>query len=359
MPAAVRADLVYVEKNLVSNVQGLAPNFDPNLKNPWGMSFSPTSPIWVSNQVTGNATLYNASGVPQALVVTIPPAGGNGNPTGQVFNSTASDFVIPGSTKSTFIFDTLNGTIAAWNGAAGTTAVLVASVPGAAYTGLALGNNGTGNFLYAANEGQGRIDVFNTSFASTTLAGNFTDPNLPSGFTPYNIQNIGGKLYVMYENETTGGGVVNVFDTNGNFLQRLSSNGAGGPLSSPWGIALAPAGFGKFGGDLLVGNEEDGKINAFNPTTGSFEGSMQILDKNGNPFDIGFGLWALNFGIGGSNGDPNTLFFTAGINGETGGLLGAITAVPEPSMFALLAVGAVPAGILLHVRRRVRARARA
>jgi uncharacterized protein (TIGR03118 family) len=352
-PAAVRADLIYVEKNLVSSVQGMAPNFDPNLQNPWGVSFSATSPFWVSNQITGNSTLYNASGVPQSLVVTIP----GGNPTGQVFNSTASDFALPVGGKAAFIFATLDGTIAGWNGGSGTTAQIAATENGASYTGLALANNGTGNFLYAANDGQGKIDVFNSTFHLTTLAGSFTDPNLPTGYTPYNIQNLGGKLYVAYENSNGDGGAVDVFDTNGNFLQRISSNAAGGPLSHPWGMALAPAGFGKFGGDLLVGNEGTGAIDAFNPTTGHFDGAMQIFDANGNPFNIGFGLWALNFGIGGSNGNPNTLYFAAGINNETGGLLGAIAAIPEPSTFALLVVGAIPAGIVVHLRRRARSRA--
>lgn len=332
---------IYQEKNLVSNVPGLAPNVDPNLQNPWGVSFSPTSPFWVSNQITGNATLYNSSGTPQALVVTIPPSGGGGNPTGQVFNSTASDFQIGGS-KAIFIFATLNGTITGWTGGAGNTNAAVAQiVDGASYTGLTLGNNGTGNFLYAANDGQGKIDVFDHTFAlDASFAGKFTDPTLPAGFTPYNIRNIGGTVYVTYESNA-GGGVVDAFDLNGNFLRRIFANDASGPLSHPWGVALAPAGFGQFGNSLLVGNEGDGMINAFDPASGNLLGHIQMVDAQGNPFTVGFGLWTLTFGNAGANGNPNTLFFVAGINNETGGLLGSITApaMPEPASAFLLLTG--------------------
>jgi uncharacterized protein (TIGR03118 family) len=339
-PASALADF-FLESNLVSNVPGLAPNFDANLQNPWGVSFGPTSPFWVSNQVTGNATLYNSAGVPQSLVVTIPPTGGGGNPTGQVFNSTAADFAIGGA-KPIFIFSSLNGTISGWTGGPGNVTATVAQiVPGASYTGLTLGNNGVGNFLYAANDGQARIDVFDTNYAlAPAFAGKFTDPTLPSGFTPYNIQRLGSTIFVTYENEASGGGVVNAFDLNGNFLRRISANGAGGPLDGPWGLALAPAGFGPFGGALLVGNEGDGQINAFDPVNGGLLGHLQLFGHNGQPFDIGHGLWALAFGNAGANGNPNTLFFTAGINDETGGLFGEIqVAAPEPSAATLLLLG--------------------
>jgi uncharacterized protein (TIGR03118 family) len=338
--AAARGDF-YQEKNLVSSVNGLAPHFDPDLQNPWGVSFGNGSPFWVSNQVTGNVTLYNTAGAKQGLVVTIPPGTPGGNPTGQVFNSTASDFVLPVGGKSVFIFDTLNGTIAGWNGASGTTAQIAQTVPGASYTGLALGNNGAGNFLYADNDGQSRIDAFNSAFQLTALGGTFTDPTLPPGFTPYNIRNLGGKLYVSYESNA-GGGVVDAFDLNGNFLQRVTANGPGGPLSHPWGLALAPAGFGQFANALLVGNEGDGQINAFDPSNGNFLGTMSLLDTNGNPVSIGFGLWTLTFGGSNNDGDPNTLFFTAGINNETGGLFGSILPLsPEPSAVVLFGLGAI------------------
>jgi len=346
--APARGDF-FQETNLASSVKGMAPNFDPDLKNPWGVSHSPTSPFWVSNQVTGNSTLYNASGTKQGLTVTIP----NGNPTGQVFNSTTSDFQVGGS-KAIFIFSTLNGTITAWTGGPGNTSAVVAqSITGASYTGLTLGNNGSANFLYAANDGQGRIDVFDTGFSlASAFAGKFVDPKLPSGFSPYNIQNLGGTLFVAYENENAGGGVVAAFDQNGNFLREVTANGSGGPLNGPWGLALAPRGFGKFGGDLLVGNEGDGLINAFDPLTGQFKGQLDMVDKNGNPFNIGFGLWTLTFGNSGSNGNPNTLFFVAGINDETGGLFGKIQNVPEPGSAALVLLG----GLAVLGTRRLRRR---
>jgi uncharacterized protein (TIGR03118 family) len=335
----VRADL-YRESNLVSDVQGLAPNFDASLQNPWGVSFGGGSPFWVSNQITGNTTLYNKSGVPQSLIVPIV----GGNPTGQVNNGT-TDFGINGA-HPIFIFSTLNGTINGWTG--GATAVVATTVAGAAYTGLDLANNGAGNFLYAANDGQGRIDVFNASYALVSLAGNFKDPNLTADFTPYNIRNINGTVYVAFESTANDGGAVAAFDLNGNFLREISRNGTGGHLAHPWGLAIAPSTFGSFANDLLVGNEGNGQINAFNPNNGTFVGSIQLIDKNGNPANInpastpgniGFGLWTLTFGNAGNNGDPNTLYFTAGINNEAGGLFGSISAVPEPGPFVLSTLG--------------------
>jgi uncharacterized protein (TIGR03118 family) len=326
------ADAAFIQTNLVSDIPGLAAHTDPNLKNPWGISKSPTSPFWVSNQVTGNVTLYNSAGQPQALVVTVP---GPGGPTGQVFNPT-SDFALTTGGKAFFLFANLNGSISGWNPTQGTLAPVAASTPGAVYTGLALGNNGTANFLYAANAAGNKIDVFNGSFAPTSLAGSFTDPTLPAGFTVYNIQEVGGVLLVTYENEVSGGGVVNAFDMNGNFLRRVSANADGGPLDSPWGMTLAPSTFGPFGGSLLVGNEDDGHISAFDFTTGAFLG--QLLDTSGNPL-ANTGLWGLMFGNGGNGGDPSKLYFAAGINDEVNGLFGSIAAVPEPNVLALLAIG--------------------
>jgi uncharacterized protein (TIGR03118 family) len=345
--ATARADF-FAQTNLASDVPGLAAHTDPNLKNPWGISQSATSPFWVSNQVSGNSTLYNTSGTPQALVVTIPNAGAppSTGPTGQVFNTT-SDFLLGNGQKALFMFANLDGSISGWNGGLGTNAQLaVTTTDASSFTGLALANTGSASFLYAANDGLGRIDAFNGTFGKATLAGNFTDPNLPAGFTPYNIQNINGTLYVTYENQQTGGGVVNAFDLNGNFLHRVAANGAAGPLMSPWGLAIAPAGFGTLGGDLLVGNETDGHISIFNPTTGTFLG--QISDVNGNPI-TNTGLWGLTFGNGGNGGDPHTLYFNAGINGEVDGLFGALTAVPEPGSVVLLGVGGL---LVLAARRR-------
>ena len=334
-PAAARAG--YVQTNLVSDVPGLANHLDANLKNPWGMSYGPTGPFWVSNQVTGNSTLYDGGGSPRSLIVTIPnnSASPPRGPTGQVFNNT-TDFALSTGGKALFLFANLDGSISGWNGAQGTTAQ-ISVVPSAPtiYTGLALGNNGAGNFLYAADVRNGRIDAFNGTFVKTSLAGSFTDAALPSGFVPYNVQNIGGTLFVTYENRALGGGVVDAFDLSGNFLRRIAANGALGTLQSPWGLAIAPAGFGTFAGKLLVGNKDDGHISAFDPLTGAFAG--QILDGQGKPI-ANTGLWGLMFGNGGSGGDPNNLYFAAGINGETNGLFGEIT-VPEPGSMTLAGLG--------------------
>lgn len=331
MPCLAQAGTGYVQANLVSDGAVPAATIDPNLKNPWGISLSSSSPFWVSDNAAGVATLYNGAGTPVSLVVTVP-----GGPTGQVNNGT-SDFVLNDNAKANFIFATLGGTIAGWNGGEGTTAQTVATVAGAVFTGLAIGNNGTGNFLYAANNAGG-INVFNNTFGAATVSGNFTDPNLPAGFTPYNIQNINGTLYVTYIGAA--GGVVDAYDLNGNFLRRIATNG---PLNEPWGLALAPSTFGTLGGDLLVGNLADGRISAFNPNvTNDFLGQLTLA--NGSLFSEP-GLWGLTFGNGGSGGDPNTLYFAAGINGQADGLFGAI-GIPEPSsgVLGLIAAGVLAAG---------------
>ena len=324
----------FAQKNLVSDIAnppGGAPVVvDTNLKNPWGMSFGPTTPFWVSDQRTGVTTLYtsNADGSTAAkvpLTVTIPPAAGRtvGSPTGQVFNGTA-DFTISGG-PARFIFADIDGTIAAWNGSQGTQAVTVATTTGAVYTGLAIGNNQAGNFLFAANNKAGRIDVFDKSFHPATLAGNFEDPDLPAGatpFKPFNVQDIGGTLYVAYDKVTPTDrehdGIVDAFDTNGNFLRRVVTGG----VNAPWGLALAPDNFGPFSNDLLVGNFGlgDGKINAYDPNTGQF--LCNLTDANGNPLAFER-LWAIAFGNG-ATGGSNVLFFNAGINAEQDGLFGSI-----------------------------------
>jgi uncharacterized protein (TIGR03118 family) len=356
-PTAAKAD-AFTQTNLVSDIQGLAPNFDPNLKNPWGVSFSPGSsgsPFWVSDQVSGKATLYNSTGTPLALVVNIPVQSGNPptGPTGQVFNTTG-DFKLLNGTKASFIFANLEGTISAWNG--GTNAeIKVLPTVSTTYTGLALASVGGSSFLFAADSRNGKVDVFDGTFTKTSLAGSFTDPNLPSGFTPYNVQVIGNTVYVTYENRASGGGVVNAFHLDGTFDHRIAANANGGILDSPWGLAIAPAGFGSLGGDLLVGNEENGHISAFNTTTGAF--IEQLTDSKGNPI-VNTGLWALNFGNGGNGGNPNTLYFAAGINGEKDGLFGAITAVPEPGPLALAGVGGFLAAALGLRKAKAKARQR-
>ena len=343
--APARADVAYLQTNLRSSVAGLDPSgvADPSLKNPWGISNLPGSPFWVSDQATGLATLYDGQGVKQALTVTIQ----GGSPTGQVANTTASDFSLPVGGKALFIFATLGGSIEGWNGGSGTTAQVVATTPNSAYTGLTLANNGAANFLYAANARANSVDVFNSSFQLTTLSGNFVDPNVPAGLTPYGIQNIGSSIFVTYDQRGVAAGVVAQFDLNGNFIREIGSSAAGVPLNEPWGVALAPSGFGPFGGDLLVGDKGDGRILAFNPNSGAFLGFL--LGTNGNPI-ANSGLWGLTFGNGASNSDPNTLYFVAGINGETDGLFGTIRAVPEPSSMALLGLGSV--GLAVWHRRR-------
>jgi uncharacterized protein (TIGR03118 family) len=351
---AFAGPVFYIQQNLVSDIPGLAPVTDPNLVNPWGLSDSATSPWWVSDNGTGLATLYNGNtGAASSLVVTIPPPAGGmppSAPDGQVFNSTASSFVINGGTKASFIFATEDGTISAWNGVQGTNALLEVdnSASGAVYKGLALGSAGGNNYLYAANFNSGNIDVFNGSFAPTTVAGSFTDPNLPAGYAPFNIENIGGLLYVTYAKQDgakhddvagAGNGYVDVFDTSGNFLQRLASNGA---LNSPWGLALAPSDFGVYSGDLLIGNFGDGTIDVFSPTlSGDFLGTLD--DSNGDPITIP-GLWGLEFGNGASAGPVDDLYFTAGIPGpggmvEDNGLFGDIVASPEPATSSITAMG--------------------
>ena len=361
----VPASAQYAQTNLVSSVPGLATITDPRLVNPWGISRLATSPFWTSNQGTNSSTLYAITGstnVSQVLgvnangFVAIPTtAAGPQGPTGQVSNSNTASFQLtPGtpSTSARFIFANLNGTISGWAG--GLTSTIQATTPGAVYTGLAI--NTAGTRLYAADSAGGRVNVFDSSFAPLSLPGSFTDPTLPAGFVPFNVQNIGDKIYVTYapaglaaqRAAAPGAGFISVFDENGAFLQRLVS---GSQLAAPWGIALAPAGFGEFGGDLLVGNFSftNSAINAFDPVTGSFEGSIPINVGAGNTAG---GLWGMMFGSGaGSGGDANTLYFLDGINGETAGLFAAVTAVPEPEIFTLLGVGLAALGLRRRMAR--------
>jgi len=352
-PIQAKSGGFYRQTNLVSDLPNIAKFQDPNLVNSWGLSHGPTTPWWVSDNGTGVATVYKGDGTafqvgspPMPLVVTIPPpkgspAGTTSTPTGNIFNGT-SDFVVTGpkgSGPSRFIFATEDGTIAGWSpNADPTNAILEGNPPaGAVYKGLAMGSVGSSNFLYATNFHAGTIDVFDKSFTLTTLSGTFTDPNLPpctndtttACFAPFGIRNINGKLYVTYalqklpdkhdDQAGPGNGFVDVFDTSGHLLQRLVSHGT---LNSPWGLVLAPNGFGRFGKDLLVGNFGDGHINAYKIDTGAFRG--QLKDQKGNPITID-GLWALDFGNGALAGPTDTLFFTAGIQDEAHGLFGSIT----------------------------------
>ncbi|MBV9124536.1 MAG: TIGR03118 family protein, partial [Planctomycetes bacterium] len=337
----------YVQTNLVSDLPGLAQVVDPNLKNPWGLVASPTSPIWVSDNAAGVSTLYNAQGQPfpvgSPLVVTIPPPAGSppmttAAPTGVVFNTAGAGFPVTGmsgSGSSLFLFATEDGTISGWNPKADATHAILKvdnSGTGAVYKGLALDITPSGNFLLAANFNSGNIDVFSSTFAPTHLAGSFTDPNLPAGFAPFNVTVLNGSVYVTYALQNAakhddmagpGNGFVDVYDLNGNLVHRLASQGA---LNSPWGLALAPANFGLYSNDLLVGNFGDGHINAFDPNNGTFLG--QLAGTNGQPIVIDK-LWGLLFGKGSANsGHANTLFFTAGIHDEMDGLFGTLQATP-------------------------------
>ena len=323
----------YSQTDLVSDIPGLATLTDPNLVDPWGVSFTATSPFWVSDNHTNHATLYTGTPSITALVVSVP-----GGPTGQVGNPNTSAFLLRNNQPApSFIFDTQAGTISAWNGGAGTTAITEYSNSAASYTGLALGTSGGNTFIYAANMA-GTVDVFNSSFAPTTLTGNFTDPGLPTGYVPYNIQLIGSQLYVTYVKYNSSGneipsGIVDIYNTNGTFVSRFSSNSA---LDAPWGITLAPSGFGSFGGDILIGNFLNGEINAFDPVTGSFIGTID--GSNGQPI-ADPGLWALEFRTGGTGNNPNDLYFTAGINDESDGLFGVIAPTPEPAPIVLAGMG--------------------
>jgi uncharacterized protein (TIGR03118 family) len=337
------ASAQYVQTNLVSDIPGLAANTDPQLINPWGISFAPTSPFWISDAGTGVSTLYDGNGVKQALVVTIPGPGGAvpGVPTGQVFNNTGS-FGLANGVNATFMFASATGTISGWNAAAGTTALTqVNGFPGSSFTGLAIAGSGATAKLYAANFGTGRVDVFNGAFAPI-LPGSFIDPGLPAGYAPFNVQNVGGNIVVTYALKDpatvrdipgAGHGFVDVFDQNGVLLRRVVSDAV---LNSPWGVVLAPASFGPFGNALLVGNFGDGTIHAYDFFTGALLGL--ITDPTGAPI-INDHLWALTFGNNGAGSNPNALYFTAGIQNEQHGLFGNLTPVPEPGSLGLFALG--------------------
>ncbi len=338
---------VYTQTNLVSDLPGIAANQDTNLVNPWGIAASGGSPNWVSDNGTGLSTLYNGAGTPLGLVVTIPPATGQSppaDPTGVVSNSTA------GFGGAHFIFGTESGTVAGWS--SGANAVIEATGgAGSIYKGLAI--NPSGGLLYAANFGKGSIDVYNSDFSvNATLSSRFVDPTLPANYAPFNVQNLNGQLYVTYakstgtrdETDGPGLGLVDVYNLDGTFVKRLAS--PGGALNAPWGLALAPAGFGAFGGDLLVGNFGSGMIDAYNPNTDAFLGTLD--DASGNPIVIP-GLWGLLFGNGALGQNRESLYFAAGIPGpggavEDNGLYGSLDPIPEPGELALLCLGTLSLG---------------
>ncbi|HEY4313576.1 MAG TPA: TIGR03118 family protein [Pirellulales bacterium] len=364
------ADTGYQVANLVSDGSVPAAHTDPNLVNAWGLVFNPTGFSWVADNGTGLSTLYDGSGVAQSLVVAVPGSDGPADPTGIVFNGSNSFVVSDGqghSGASAFIFASEDGTISGWSPTVPlpppSTVAHVAvddSSTGAVFKGLAIGTNNSAQFIYATDFHNNRIDVFNSSFTPVTPAGSFTDPNIPAGFAPFGIQNIGNLLYVTYAKQDAnahddvagpGNGFVDVYDTAGNLLHHLV---AGGALNSPWGLAMAPANFGALSNDLLVGNFGDGTIHAYDPTTGALLGTVD--DKNGNPLVMD-GLWGMQFGNGLFGQDTNALFFTSGPGGEAGGLYGRISAVPEPSTLVMAALSACTLlGVHMHRRRASRSK---
>jgi uncharacterized protein (TIGR03118 family) len=359
-------NLDVLQTNLVSDLPGVAQHLDPNLVNPWGISESATSAFWVSDNNAGVSTLYNTAGLPQSLVVSIPtpgdPLGRTGAPTGTVFNidgGSAGGFKVKGfakdgtptSASAIFLFATEDGTIVGWNpgvnpmgfdpNKAGTYGIIAldhSAVPnaanGAVYKGLTIATDAGGHtHLYAANFRSGLVEVYNPDFSS---AGTFTDPELTAkGYAPFNVEVLGGKLYVTFAQQNAnkhdsvagpGRGFVDVFNLDGTpglagGKSRLISRGE---LDAPWGLAIAPTTFGNAAGALLVGNFGNGRINAYNPTTGAFLGGVK--DSDGEPIQID-GLWALKVGNGGNGGDAGTVYFTAGLAHETHGLFGSLKSV--------------------------------
>ena len=319
----------YVANALVSDTTATqALHHDANLVNAWGLAFNPQGFSWIANAGTGTSTLYDGTGVPQSLIVTL----NQGSPAGIVFNGT-TDFSITENAKSgaaPFIFATLQGQISAWAPTVdGTHAFTIVdnSTSGAVYTGLAINTGTGGDMIYAANFTKAKVDVFSGTFSGVTTAGGFVDPTLPAGYAPFGIQQIGGKVYVAYAqpdpvtHEKTGAGLglVDVFDLQGNLLTQLIPTG--GALNAPWGLAMAPANFGKFSNMLLVGNFGDGKINVYDPATGTMAGT--VSNNDGSAIVVP-GLWALQFGNDLNNQPGNTLFYTAGPGNEQHGLYGRI-----------------------------------
>ena len=335
----------FMQTNLVSDGTVPAETIDPNLINPWGISSpGPGGPFWISDNNAGVTTFYNGDGTKDGQVAIAGPPGSTiaGTPTGQVFNSSGTGFDISqqnGKTASAlFIFATEDGTISGWNPNVNPASSVIAvdnskggsPGDGAVYKGLAIGKTEDGTFLYAANFRNGSVDVFDSQFQ---LVKSFTDPTVPDGYAPFNVQVLGGKLFVTFAQQDAtrhddvsgpGHGFVDEFSLEGRMIERVASRG---PLNSPWGLAIAPQGFGEFSGDLLVGNFGDGTINIFNPTTDQFLGK---LDRpSGEPFHV-TDLWALK-----ASGDQ--ILFTAGLADEAHGLFGSLSATlaPDPLMASM------------------------
>ncbi|MGD0097080.1 MAG: TIGR03118 family protein [Terracidiphilus sp.] len=345
LSGAVASGQHYTQTNLVSNVSGVAPVTDPDLINPWGVSRGSGTPWWVSDNGTGLSTLYNGAGAKQGLIVTVPAAvaGNTGSPTGTIFNGSATDFLLAASTPARFLFSTLDGTIAGWN--SGATAVTeVKTTDGSVYTGLTSAYIGSAVYLYAANFGKGRVDVYDTTFHRVPFdEERFDDDRLPRDYVPFNVQAIGNDIVVTYalhekgqahETDGPGLGFVDIYSSSGELLRRLEH---GSWLNAPWGVALAPLDFGRFSHNLLIAQfagggttESSGFIAAYDLATGRFEGLLE--DASGAPIAIN-GIWAISPGNASpSNYDAASapaaeLYFTAGPNGGTGGLFGYLSPV--------------------------------
>lgn len=319
----------YTQENLVSDQPGVAQLTDPQLVNAWGMSRGPNSPVWVSDNGADVTTLYNGavpgnpeSPVAKVLTVSIP----GGAPTGQVFNDTSA-FLLPGTTTpARFIFIGEDGDLSAWAG--GPAATLVGHTEGAVYKGLALAHTPSGPRLLAANFHDNRIDVFDGTFTRMPSAGLFTDSTLSAGYAPFNVAEIRGQIFVSYAKQDAAGeddvagpghGFIDIYTTSGAFVERFATHGV---LNSPWGMTIAPANFGQFSGNLLVGNFGDGRIHAFDPNTGEVLGILR--GTSGAPLAID-GLWALMVGDAVAGG-PNSVWFSAGPDEEAHGLLGVLRA---------------------------------
>jgi uncharacterized protein (TIGR03118 family) len=331
----------YSVTNLVADSGTGALNTDANLLNPWGIAFGPGAPVWVANNHSNTSTVYDGTGKPFPVGAPLVVATPNLDPSGIVFSGSASDFMISAGgnpTPARFIFDGESGQIEAWAQAANGTAVTVYPAPGgdaggAVYKGLALAQNGGASFLYATDFHNNKIDVFDATFAKKTLPANaFVDPTLPAGYAPYGIQaiTVSGmtQLYVAYamqdqdaQDDTPGAGLglIDIYGVDGTFVKHLVA--IGGALNAPWGMAVAPADFGTMSNLLLVGNFGDGKINAYDPTNGTYMGA--IADAQGAAFTSA-GLWGIAFGNDAHTQPHNTLFFEAGPNSEQNGVYGRI-----------------------------------
>jgi uncharacterized protein (TIGR03118 family) len=334
LAATAQAGNTFSVTNLVTNDQSVNPAqiTDPNLVNPWGVSFSSTSPLWVSDNGTNVSTLYSITPSDKVSEVTSPtlfPVNIPGGPTGQVNNGSTTAF-----NGDPFVFVTLGGAVDGWRPALGNTAsdTFQAASSANSYTGATLVTVNGDSYLLAANNKTGNIDVIPGTSGQPALSGNFKDPGLPTGATPYNVQVLNGVVYVTYNQ-----GFVDAFTTSGAFIARV---GSGGSLDNPWGLAIAPTSFGNLAGDLLVGNLNSGQISVFNLSTDTAQGVL--TGTNGAPIVIQ-DLWALYVGnnSGSGSGSNQQVYFTAGSNGYADGLLGAIQAVPEPSsaVLGLIAVG--------------------